>query len=264
MQSGSKTGGAHLRSASDGAQRSRAGSKDTPGCVQGLRRRQVSFEHLDAESRERARQRVLLRAGLGISEHLAERLVERTAELATERVVEAQGARLLRKSVWSGMDRKFEQGAKSAFRRVVEGSGERRLSNSVAARESSGLRLICALRVTVTLLGTLLVLHMVHGDWHRLQEERVSKRRSRTAIFCFALATLMDLVDVFAHFIALTSLTAINIEEDILEHVESLSFKCAMAGTLALVVGELTSAVKPSGKHRAQPTLVATATAKDE
>eukprot|EP00930_Biecheleria_cincta_P004725 TRINITY_DN105656_c0_g1_i1.p1 TRINITY_DN105656_c0_g1~~TRINITY_DN105656_c0_g1_i1.p1 ORF type:complete len:326 (+),score=45.19 TRINITY_DN105656_c0_g1_i1:59-1036(+) len=212
---------------------------------------------INVRNRERARNRMLARAGLGLSEHLAERVVERSlehvlergAEHAAEVVIKRQGQKSMghiAETLTRGFQRnteKLERSAGSTVQRFLEGSGERGLNTSIAAQaERRHVLTILSLRVLVTFIGMLLVLHMVHSDLHRAKAERASWRPSRTAWRMFMLATLMDGIDLLVHIMVLADLTVLSIDHQVLHGAESVGFWCAVIGTFALILGELVSA----------------------
>lgn len=207
-------------------------------------------------NRERARNRMLARAGLGLYEHLAERVAERSlehvlergAEHAAEVVIKQQGGKSLShilETMTRGLKRnteKFERSAGSTLQRFLEGSGERGLNTSIAAQaESRHIRTILSLRVLVTSIGMLLVLHMVHSDLHRLEAERASWKPSRAACRMFMLAMLMDGIDFLVHSMVLADLTFLSIDQQVLHGAESVGLWCAVVGTVAMILGELMS-----------------------
>jgi len=202
-----------------------------------------------------------VRAGLGFGEHVAERLVDRLAEHALERigegVAEHAAERVAEKHVggflrmWRPTE-SLKRGAKSAFHRFMEGSSEHGLQSSVAAREQRSLKSsVLALKISVTLFGLLLVLHMARKDWRRAQEELEAKQPSGLAHFCFMSALLCDAVDAFVHLMVIVNLTIWKIGHDNMEQLERLGFGCAVAGTLALVIGELLSMTNSTKGKRA-------------
>lgn len=213
-------------------------------------------------NRERARNRMFARAGLGLYEHLAERVaerslehvLERSAEHAAEVVIKHRGGKSLGHLVETmsrGLKRnteKLERSAGSTLQRLLEGSGERGLNTSIAAQaERRHLHTILSLRVLVTSIGLLLVLHMVHSDLHRIQAERAAWKPSRVACRMFMLAMLMDGIDLLVHVMVLADLIFLSVDQQVLHRAECVGFWCAVVGTLALILGELMSA--PS--HRA-------------
>lgn len=202
---------------------------------------------------------MLTRAGLGLYEHLVERVAGRSLEHVLERGAEHTAELAIKRQsgkslghIMETMTRslkhnteKLERSAGSTLQRLVEGSGERGLNTSISAQAGRRHVLtILSLRVLVTLVGMLLVLHMVHSDLHRAKAEQASRKPSRAAYRMFMLAMLMDGIDFFVHVMALVDLTVFSIDQHLLHGAESAGFWCAIVGTLALIVGELMSVTK--------------------
>merc|ERR1719265_1793980 len=209
-----------------------------------------------AEGRSRARNRMVARAGLGISEHIAERLAERTLETVVERtaehvmegVVVREGGRSVLDSMLLGLGHhaeKLQAGAASAVQRFMENSGERGLHASIAAQaERRHVLTITSMRLAVVVIGMFLVLHMVHSDLHRAHAELKSWKPSRVSYRLFMLAAILDGIDLVVHVLVFADLAVFSVEHCILHRAESLGLGCAVVGTVALILGELISIPK--------------------
>ena len=85
-------------------------------------------------------------------------------------------------------------------------------------------------------VGTLLVLHMAHADWHRAVHEW---RRRKVPSCCFALAAACDLLDVVVHVVVLASLLAVvHVDHDVVHDAERVGLCAAGCAVLSMVCGE--------------------------
>ena len=92
------------------------------------------------------------------------------------------------------------------------------------------------MRVVVPAVGTLLVLHMAHADWHRAVHEW---RRRKVPSCCFALAAACDLLDVVVHVVVLASLLAVvHVDHDVVHDAERVGLCAAGCAVLSMVCGE--------------------------
>lgn len=206
--------------------------------------------HLSEEGKRRTRNRILSRLTLELSEELIVMFAERTLEVAEpiiEEVVAQEGVNLF------GLN--MERGAESAAHRLAEGHGEKHIHHTINAHahRRQGSVLIFMLRLIVASLGVALVSHLVHVDWHRAKHEQALVTPSRMARRFFLIALVLDLVDLVAHVMMVMELTGpCHIDHAVVHRAHYLGFRCAMAGIVAVVLGELTSKVQHAseGHHR--------------
>lgn len=217
--------------------------------------RKRSARALRSENNVRARNRLVTRTGLGISEHLGERametVLERSAEHMLESVVLREGARPVLETTLHGVGHhggKLQASAHSVVQRFFENSGERGLTASIAKQaERHHMLTILAMRLSVVVIGMFLVCHMVHSDLHRAHEEKKKSKPSRTSYRMFMLAAVLDGIDFIVHLMVFMDLTFCTIDHHVLHLAETLGLWCAVVGTVALILGELISAPRPHG-----------------
>lgn len=220
----------------------------------GFHRRRQSLPHSmfspglgwSTECKERARNRIIARIGLRISE---------AAEPIIEQAVLHEGAMLIGH---------LHRGAESAAHRVVEGSGRHHLHKTLDAHAANreGCIVFLCVRFVVVAVGVLLVLHMVLKDWHRAKREQAQRKPSRAACRFILLALALDAVDLAAHIVMLLDFAPYEIEHDVLERAQHVGFRCACLGTIALVLGEVASGLNRRGSTHA-PAVVACMEAED-
>ena len=218
---------------------------------------------------ESAAERVVAKTAERAMESAAERVVEKTAERAlesaAERVVETTSERAVESALehlgeTAGkvlLERSAHIGAEKVGERMVEHGvetvGERLLEETVAhtfagnataaapkvasswvSHTSSFLK---ALRVGVPFVGTFLVLHMCHEDWHRATHEWHEKRKLTTAFF--GLAAVCDFLDVLVHVLVLLSLTAVSVDHHVIHDAERFGMGAACVAIFSMITGEV-------------------------
>ena len=202
---------------------------------------------------ESAAERVVEKTAERALESAAERVVETTSERAVESALEhlgeTAGKVLLERSAHIGAEkvgeRMVEHGVETVGERLLEETvahtfagnataAAPKVASSWVSHTSSFLK---ALRVGVPFVGTFLVLHMCHEDWHRATHEWHEKRKLTTAFF--GLAAVCDFLDVLVHVLVLLSLTAVSVDHHVIHDAERFGMGAACVAIFSMITGEV-------------------------
>ncbi|KAJ1455646.1 hypothetical protein M885DRAFT_587517 [Pelagophyceae sp. CCMP2097] len=148
------------------------------------------------------------------------------AELASERVV--------------------ERGTQSGFR-LLDGRG---VLGPLSRRQAAAA--LWFVKVLVPVVGTALVVHLLHHDWHRMQSERAKKQSGKCASLArllFLFAALCDVVDVGVHCLVVAHHFT-HVDHGIMVPAERLGLVAAVGAIAALLLGEIASAAAATAAGR--------------
>jgi hypothetical protein len=223
-------------------------------------------EHVIEHAAEKTSERVLEHGAESLLEHGAERVLEQ----GTGRAIKAASGRILQHSMSGTGERLAERTAEAVVERGAEAVGERLVVRAAAGATQfaegkiahvganatahgthasttialgsagllhSGLQVV---KVMVPMLGTGMVMHMTHEDWHRVHREWHHCGICLTT-FLFIFAALCDSFDVLVHLCVVTDLLLMHINHHVLHALESWSMYAAGGALLSMVVGELLS-----------------------
>ena len=189
------------------------------------------------------------KAGFAVAEGVLSRVATYAVQAAQDPLL-AEAARKAGKKWW----KKMGKALKSVGRKLRPKKAASQASHAVAhhvhhahhAAHPTGLvgHSLHAVHVALPVLGTYLLAHMAHHDWHRAQSEW-KQHRSLTTTTLFCLGAFWDAVDAIAHLIVVLCLVLPESEylnHDVEHALHAYSMVAAMYACAAMVIGEALSA----------------------
>ena len=202
------------------------------------------------------------KVGFGIAEHVLEVLAETVLAHGEalishgEAAVNASGKLGLRfaqvfskplgaaKAAGSWIRRRLNRNSPEVQAAAHHAGGH--LASQTGAHWAHGL--LHGLHIALPLVGTYLLAHMTHHDFHRAKSEW-HDRRTLVPTALFALATVCDALDALAHLVIVLGLTVVHIDHHTEHRLHEISMFAALIACDACMSGEAICAAAGHGDH---------------